>query len=347
MSNIKKIIITLLVFAIVALIIDMQGPTPYVRWYFVLPKYGKVLYNNYSIEETLTLAKKNVDKNDLVSGYLLYKNVLKRQPDNIDAYIGIADLYGQAQNFKEAEKYIKEAEKLIKDDTPDEKKVKFYYLAALIYKGMASLSNDENLMNYYINLAVKNFNYALKHLKNIGDKEYYEYIYFNLGNIYNFLAKDKLSLEYYLKAYSVNNSPYILYSISTEFIKLGDYKNAEKYLNLYKEKTGEDSVDLFLGYGYMFSSMGQHERAFEFLDKAKNKDINNEKIYLILAKSYIQMGIKDKAIENYKKAFDMNPFYIRDPEVKKYIKDLNMDIKEYENKIKQIREEKYSQVIKW
>ncbi|MCX7904451.1 MAG: tetratricopeptide repeat protein [Caloramator sp.] len=347
-GNLKKIIITLLVFFIIALIIDMQGPTPYIRWYFVLPKYGKVVYNNHSIEKTLELAKKNVDKNDLVSGYLLYKNVIKRQPDNIDAYVGIADLYGQAQNFKEAEKYIKEAEKLIKDDTPDEKKAKIYHIAALIYDGLAAYADEEEI-DFYLKKSLEYFSKILnlKNLNNIAMKEYKYLIFKKLGITYYLLNDLKKSNYYFLEAYNIKNDDDLLYSIAVSYLRLGDFPNTEKYLGLYKQKFGEDNIDLLIVNGFFYLKKGKNDEAMDYFKKALNKDNNYSKVYLFVARCYKQMGMKDKAKENYKKAFDINPFYIREPEVKDYIKDLGIDVKEYEDKIKQIREEKYSQVIKW
>lgn len=51
-----------------------------------------------------------MEDKDGKSAYIVYKYVLDEEPNNIKAYIAMADLYGQINNFPEAEKYIDEAE---------------------------------------------------------------------------------------------------------------------------------------------------------------------------------------------------------------------------------------------
>ncbi|KAB3529252.1 tetratricopeptide repeat protein [Alkaliphilus serpentinus] len=50
----------------------------------------RVVSNEHSIEDTLEIAKDYFNNNEIKKSYITYLHILERDPNNVDAYIGIA-----------------------------------------------------------------------------------------------------------------------------------------------------------------------------------------------------------------------------------------------------------------
>lgn len=132
----KYCILIAIVIALGIFLININSKKPIIKFYLIKPNSSHVIFNNHSTEETLKKAKELVEeKGEIQKGYALYKFILKKDPTNVEVYMGMAYAYGKINNFEKAIEYIKQMEKYMNSSTPPEIAVNAYYIAGIIYSG--------------------------------------------------------------------------------------------------------------------------------------------------------------------------------------------------------------------
>lgn len=167
--------------------------------------------------------------------------------------------------------------------------------------------------------------------------------YSALGEIYEQLGEIKTAIHYYEQAHSISpGSTDRLIALSKLYSNEGSTDKAETLLKDAIANVREDLSTSSHLIGEMLLAKNDNEKALEMLLKAYQKnphDIkimfsladayrktgktqealdvyssmiritpNNAAIYYNMGKAYIEMGVKNKAIESMKKAWELNPF---------------------------------------
>ena len=339
------IIITILLGLFTGLIMNMlYSSDPLVKWLFVSPKFGKVIFNNYNITDTLQLAKKYVEEGDGKSAFLTYNDVLKKDPNNIEAYVGLADLYGRMYNFKEAERYIDEAEKRITPQTSSEMIADVYYHEAIIYDSTfkyEGYKNTDKAIEYY-HKALNSLNENSVNLQY--KKEYESFIYFYLGQTYSSIGKEDIALECYKKSMEANPEDKALhYSMGITYIMLKEYEKAYESLLTYQDAFGRN--DSLVGFGYYYTEIGDYRKAKDYLTEAEQIDPSSYRTLFFYGNYYEKINNMIKAKEYYRKAFEMNIYTINDKNIQRTIERLNINVDDLKEQLEEEKEENYNKVF--
>lgn len=337
-AKITKIGILAIIFLLTILILMVALPNPVIKIFYT-SKSGKLIFNNYSTEETLKLAEKYKKEGSIKTAYSAYKYVIKKDPNNIKAYIGIADIYMENQNFKEAEKYLKEAESKINFKTEPELKVDLYYTMGLLYSQNFIFEGFKDL-----DRSIEYFNRALN-IKGVGEelkRQYESDIYFQLGNIYFMKGMNKESAEYFQKSLMVDSDYISSYlQLAMVYIKMNDYQKAYDLIEKYKNVAGENEYYLFL-MGNYYTERGEYKKALDYIDRASYITSDKFMLYYTYGNYYEKTKDIEKARQYYRKAFEISVYSIELPINQEVIKRLNIDVSDLEEKIMKDKEEKYN-----
>ena len=158
--------------------------------------------------------------------------------------------------------------------------------------------------------AVEAFEYSLE----IGKSDFFggvvdTVIVYNTGlAAYNAKIYDK-ALKYFGQAKDMGYGGTNIYQlIETIYITQGDSIAAEKIMLEGIEAYPEDDALMILMINYLLTS-NQYDKAFEFLEVAKEKDPNNKSYWYVEGILFDRRGDYDDAMTSYKKAIELDPEY--------------------------------------
>ena len=162
--------------------------------------------------------------------------------------------------------------------------------------------------------------------------------YVNLGNLETTLNNNELALDYYLKAYTINNNleavlTYLVLSYSAN----GKFEKAKEIIGELNKKFPNNTKSYQL-YSKIHTYQNEDNHQKMMLDKIKNQNLNNEDLsnfYFALAKSFFdQKNIeqsaeftlkaneaKFKTFHNYNFNLELKKF----ERIKKYFKNFNFE----------------------
>jgi len=223
---------------------------------------------------------------DISAAQKHYKVIVRKQPKNTKALIGLAATYSQQQDFETSFKYINEALRI------DPK-----YRDAYVLKG----SNYRWLGN--IELTKSSYETAVQQ-----DPEFYE-AYVMLGSLYQ-AENNKICIQYYTTALQLKPKEMdALYALAYAQNQFNDFKSAK---TLYRQMAQDTSE--------YFSSRGLFHQAYIFQYNEKNIDsaiyfyksalVTNPKYveaWHNLGECYETKGEKLTALSSYSKALKYNP----------------------------------------
>ncbi len=191
----------------------------------------------------------------------------------------LAEAYIDKGEYKKAEKiYID----LIKSKA-NESEYAWYKLGYLYYK-MGNIDKAKRVLKAYLK-RYKKGNFA------ISAKELLATIYEEEGDIQN-------AIKYYESLPKTDNA---LFKLATLLFKVGDYAKAKKYFLKLYNKYPDMKNDLAYYLGKIEFKLGNYKNAIKYLNEAtQGNDYKHvAESYYLLAEIYKQTGAKDKALNNY------------------------------------------------
>ncbi|SHH97427.1 tetratricopeptide repeat protein [Sporanaerobacter acetigenes] len=341
----KYCILIAIVIALGIFLININSKKPIIKFYLIKPNSSHVIFNNHSTEETLKKAKELVEeKGEIQKGYALYKFILKKDPTNVEAYMGMAYAYGKINNFEKAIEYIKQMEKYMNSSTPPEIAVNAYYIAGIIYSGTTMYEGTK-----YYEDAINAFQKALEvqGLKEDVKRRNDIYIYLRMGMLYldGDIEDKKKAIECFLKSYENDkDDKTVFFSIALAYLDIEEYDKALEYIEKLENKPEQDNENLLLRARY-YSEIGEYKKADDLFNST-NKKIDNQKdwikYYSYHAIYYEKLKEYDKAKECYTKLIDISPYFVNEYNVEEAAKRLGMDLSKEKQEIEQEKEKAYS-----
>jgi Tfp pilus assembly protein PilF len=221
---------------------------------------------------------------DIMEAQRHFKVIIKNEPSNTKALVGLATTYSQQQDFEKAFQYINNALKI------DAKYRDAYVLKGTIY---LQIGNKE--------LAKSSYETAVQQ-----DPKFYE-AYLMLGTIYE-SENNPICLEYYTTATKIQpNNPDVLYALAYADVKYNKVNQAKR---LYRKMIQIDSTyheALFqLGYIKQYVEM-ERDSAIYFYKSAIKSNFQFVEAYHNLGLCYEEIGDKTHALESFGKALKFNP----------------------------------------
>lgn len=223
---------------------------------------------------------------DVVNAQGLYDEVLKKDPKNLRALVGIASTYTYQQNFDKSFEYLNSALRINR-----------HYRDAYVLKGTNFMTMGQK------DQAISSYETAVQQ-----DPEFYE-AYFFLANIYE-ADGNRQCLEYYRNALELRpDSREIRYKLAYAQQQFNEQENA---LQNYRVLAA-DTVDFYANRGYFHQgyihqfSKEDLDSAVYFYNQALKKEPRHIESWHNLGVCYDFKGNKTKALQSFAKALKFNP----------------------------------------
>lgn len=224
--------------------------------------------------------------NEVASAQSLYKEIIKKEPKNTRALVGLASTYTYQQDFEKSFDYINKA-----------LRVDRHFRSAYVLKGtnyMAMGNRDK---------AISSYETAIQQ-----DPEFYE-AYFILANIYE-EDGNKQCVEYFRNAHELRpSSKEILYRLAFAQDNFGMKENAVKN---YRE-LAKDTSDFYAHRGYFHLGRIKQfdeqdlDSAMYFYRQALQVEPRHVESWTNLGICYNDLGDKTQALKSFGKALKYNP----------------------------------------
>ena len=155
---------------------------------------------------------------------------------------------------------------------------------------------------------------AFENILEISDTRLFEeqidtIIYYNAALAARNAGDHEKAIEFFRKAidlgYGGSDAYYLL---KTEYIAVNDSNGALKVLQEGYEKYPDTTLILIELVNYYLTS-GDTEEGLKYLELAEQKEANNPDIYFAQGTLFEKIGDKEKAMEMYNKAIEINPEY--------------------------------------
>jgi tetratricopeptide (TPR) repeat protein len=313
------------IFPINAFIADHFLYIPAIGFFFILSYLldkicAKKIFNLVMLTVVLVLSCLTIWQNTFWSEPVrFYKRIIKFSPRSFAAYNNLGQVYGDRQDFVEAERLYKKALEL------NSKLVEGYNnLAALYFK-------------------LKNYQQAIEQLDNISqvrpDFKPAE-LHNNMGTIYAAKGDFASAIREYNKALELDPSLLLVhYNLARAYLSINNPKEAigelEKSLAIsssllsfennkgptlkeYQEvfKIEEPNCSVFNALGILYSKHGLWDHAERAFNAAINLNPNEADLYFNLGGLYWRQGLYKQARRQWKKALKVNP---RHPHAKEWL----------------------------
>lgn len=345
MKRSKKIItIVLVVLAlfIVAFFLSISGEHPFLKLFLTSPRHSKLIYTNLGIKDTMDFAWDYLKKGEFVRANIAYNSVLEKDPQNVDAYIGIARLYTNIGNHGEAKKYVEKALQYIDENTSVDSRFMAYFAGGAIYNNAGNYEGTEANRK-----SLEYFQKALNLKEAVEDPRYKIMLseaYYCMGIVSIAEGRFDKATEYLTKSLEYDSRDKILnFSIAISYIHMREFDKATEYL-LKTEQAGKEA-EAIAGYIFYYTEKGELGKASEYIEQVGNKYNDDATVQLYIANYYERVGEIDKARDMYIALFDKMPFSIQSAMSQETIERLNIDVSKAKEKIEKEKQEKYSQII--
>ncbi len=267
------------------------------------------LYNNDArsrVDEFSEEFPLNPLVNRLYLEYALNRFSVKRYRDAADSFSEV-DPY-RLPKSKRAEYQFKKSYSLLSLEKPAEAKPGFYELI-----GKDSPYQVSSRYYYaHILYTEKNYTEALKYFEPLQEDEsfgplvpyYLAHIYYDLNDYEKLLEVGEVLVE----NATPSRAPEIAKLVGDAFFNRGEYTNAMKYLELYREKGGKMSQRDHFELGYCYYKADSYEQAINSFNKivaGSGKPDLQQNAWYHLADSYLKLGDKQKAMTAFKAASEI------------------------------------------
>ncbi len=231
-------------------------------------------FKNNDLKNNLNLALANLEKNNLEKASSIYKEILKKYPNNFDANFNLGTIFAGKKNLK--------------------KSVELLEKAASINPNIEKIFNNLGLI--YLNLGEKEK--ALESTKKAINLNPNSSIAYNhLGLIYSNLENISEAIKNYLKAIELNpNNITANYNIGNLFKKINDIENSEKYF----DKTIELEPNHLPAYNNLlelYDTSNQTKKFEVLLKKSLNQFEQNSTLILFKAKLFYKSKKFEKVVK--------------------------------------------------
>ena len=223
---------------------------------------------------------------DVVTAQNNYKVIVKKQPKNIRALIGLAATYSYQQDFDKTFQYVNEALRI------DPKYRNAYVLKGTTYRQIGNME-----------LAKSSYQTAIQQ-----DPEFFE-AYFFLGQIYQ-SENDPLCIEYFTTALELKPEyQEIKYQLAFSKQMHGQLDGA---VELYREMAA-DTVDFYINRGLFHQGyikqfeLNDIDSAVYYFKSALKTEPRHVESWHNLGLCYKEQGDKTKALQSFAKALQYNP----------------------------------------
>ena len=223
---------------------------------------------------------------DVVTAQNNYKVIVKKQPKNIRALIGLAATYSYQQDFDKTFQYVNEALRI------DPKYRNAYVLKGTTYRQIGNME-----------LAKSSYQTAIQQ-----DPEFFE-AYFFLGQIYQ-SENDPLCIEYFTTALELKPEyQEIKYQLAFSKQMHGQLDGA---VELYREMAS-DTVDFYINRGLFHQGyikqfeLNDIDSAVYYYKSALKTEPRHVESWHNLGLCYKEQGDKTKALQSFAKALQYNP----------------------------------------
>lgn len=286
----------------------------------LLVKFGKTQLKKYNFEKSFQIAarafrldsnnlevrllyanalnnKINREPNDLFKAQRHFNIVLKKQPKNTDALIGLAAAYSQLMDFENSFKYLNKALRI------DPKLRDAYTLKGSNYLKLYGGEADPNAKKKYMDLAKSSYETAVQQ-----DPKFYE-AYLWLGALYQ-SEGDKICIEYYTTASQLQpKNPEVLFSLAYAKQLFGEYQSAT---TIYRKMIQLDTTNAMplnqIGVIKQYDEK-QLDSAIYYYNSAILTDPNLVEAWDNLGRAYELKKDIPNALKSYAKALKINPNY--------------------------------------
>ena len=236
------------------------------------------------IKETFDQALKNQQKNNLQVAEELYKEVLKSNPDHVEAHNNLGVILLRLGKFQEAKKCF-------------EKVIEINPIYSKAYNG---LGNSFNVLGEYKE-AIKCYQKAIEINPNFSSAHN------NLGNTFNRMEDYQKAKSCYLKAIEFNPNQSDAHSnLGTALQALGELQEAKKCY----EKAIKINPNYAIAHnnlGSAFKILGELQEAKKCYEKAIKINPKYADAYKNIGEIFKLFGELKKAIKSYQKAIEINP----------------------------------------
>ena len=274
-----------------------------------------------NIEETFALALQNHKKKNFKAAEKLYEDILRKNPNYINAYNNLGILFNQLGEYKKSINCYEKAIQIQPNNAPAYNNLGFV---------LNQLDELEKAMNCFE--------------KAIQIEPYYADAFYNLGNIHKELRNYQKAINYYQKTIAINSNYVGAYNgLGTLLDKLGEYK---KSINCYEKaiQIQPNNANTYNNLGNLNKKLGEHQKAINFYERAIQINPNHNVAYNNLGNTFKELGEHQKAINCYEKIIQMDPNNLTShwlsmnifPVIYKDLNEIEHYRKRFENYIKKI-----------
>ena len=225
----------------------------------------------------------------------LISKLEKQVADNPDAWqscLELAEIFIEQENFKEAKKYLLQAQESYKTGKIDTCSARYFYIWGLY--------ND-----YNVNIPVA-INYYSKTIE--CDSTFSE-AWRNKGYLYEIFGNYDLMLNCFKHALlSTDDSAGVYYDIGVTYDYMDSIELAlESYYHAIK--LGEDSPQAFLNIGVDWGLTGYVDSAAFYFEKAEQAGLNSPELFYNIGVIMSESGAYNEAMDNFMKTLAVDPDY--------------------------------------
>ncbi len=285
---------------------------------YIIISYNKILYTSDNIKnKNLLEGIKAYEDGYIEKAKFLFNAVIKssssNKKDKLIAYVNLANIFDDNDNYQTGIKYLLKALKINKKDYIVHHNLGILYKHNKDYKNAIihfkeAIKYNKNFVKSYLSLA--SLYYYIKQYKKSAkyydmalalNPDLYEAQY-NLGIIYLKLHNFEKAFDYFEKLIKNSETPLKIKSIASKMIgtyyaNAGDYEKALYYLNIAADYY--ESFDIYYKIGMIYKFKGEYEKALNFLKKAYMINNRNENTIKNLAELYYQFHDYDNALKYY------------------------------------------------
>lgn len=337
-----KAIFIILIVVVTALLISISGEHPFLKLFLMSPRGRTVLYSNLGAEDALSFAEDYKKKGEFVKAIIAYDYVLRKDPNNVDAYTDMAWIYSYIHNYKEAKILIEKAIEKLTPDTIPERAFVAYYGAGVTY---FNASNFEGSVNN--EKALEYFNKAIDISKTIKDtdiKQLLSDVYYCMANIYVAEEQYDKAVVNYVKSLELEPEDNVInFSTAICYIELKQFDKAREYLS--KLDSNKHKLEQIVGDIFYYTEIGDLQKARQIVE-GNELQFQKELIFKNYAANYYEKsGDTARARELYIELFNEKPKSLFTMESQKIAERYHIDTTELMKRIEKEKEESYNKKV--